>query len=276
MLEFPVAKPLLIEVQICPSLLVKKDRGRPVDPKARPKAFGEVTVASNVPGAELLDENISSEGEGSDDESDAFDSDDDMDLASAPTGTEENMEGLSVANKHDADGDTKEEDEASDDEDGTGQDDSNNDSDELDDDSDMDADTDISDEDEDDDDDDELKESINDSEDEASDQDEDSDEEDKSKGSGSKVEKRKLSDYIGELNAADASLRALKRLATAKKAEVSSDETGKILSDEDFKRIKELKVCEFFMAYISTVFQKATCGKNNFAHILFLDGSWMS
>ena len=274
MLEFPVAKPLLIEVQICPSLLVKKDRGRPVDPKARPKAFGEVTVASNVPGAELLDENISSEGEGSDDESDAFDSDDDMDLASAPTGTEENMEGLSVANKHDADGDTKEEDEASDDEDGTGQDDSNNDSDELDDDSDMDADTDISDEDEDDDD--ELKESINGSEDEASDQDEDSDEEDKSKGSGSKVEKRKLSDYIGVLNAADASLRALKRLATAKKAEVSSDETGKILSDEDFKRIKELKVCEFFMAYISTVFQKATCGKNNFAHILFLDGSWMS
>jgi hypothetical protein len=53
-------------------LLVKKDRGRPVDPKARPKAFGEVTVASDVPGAELLDENISSEGEGSDNESDAF------------------------------------------------------------------------------------------------------------------------------------------------------------------------------------------------------------
>ncbi|KAG0527614.1 hypothetical protein BDA96_06G248200 [Sorghum bicolor] len=225
--------------EICPSLLVKKDRGRPVDPKARPKAFGEVTVASNVPGAELLDENISSEGEGSDDESDAFDSDDEMDLASASPATEENMEGLSVANKHGADGDTKEEDEASDDEDGTGQDDSNNDSDELDDDSDMDADTDMSDEDEDDDD--ELKESINGSEDEASGQDEDSDEEDKSKGSGSKVEKRKLSDYIGELNAADASLRALKRLATAKKAEVSSDETGKILSDEDFKRIKELK-----------------------------------
>jgi protein SDA1 len=256
MLEFPVAKPPLIEVQICPSLLVKKDRGRPVDPKAQPKAFGEVTVASNVPGAELLDENISSEGEGSDNESDAFDSDDEMDLASAPPGTEENMEGLSVANKHGADGDTKEEDEASDDEDGTGQDDSNNDSDELDDDSDMDADTDISDVDEDEDDD-ELKESINGSEDEASDQDEDSDEEDKSKGSGSKVQKRKLSDYIGELNAADASLRALKRLATAKKAEVSSDETGKILSDEDFKHIKELKVCEFWMGNRSAVFHFA-------------------
>jgi len=34
MLEFLIAKPLLIEVQICPSLLVK-DHGRPDDPKAR-------------------------------------------------------------------------------------------------------------------------------------------------------------------------------------------------------------------------------------------------
>ncbi|KAF8750434.1 hypothetical protein HU200_012375 [Digitaria exilis] len=229
--------------EICPSLLVKKVRGRPVDPKARPKAFGEVTVASDVPGAELLDEDMSSEEEGSDEESDAFDSDNEIALPSAPPGTEENMEGSSEANKCDANEDTNEEDEASD-EDGAdeGQDNSDNDSEEvdeeLDDDSDMDADTDMSDEDSDDD---ELKESINGSEDEGSDQDEDTDEEDKSKGSDSKVQKRKLNDYIGELNAADASLRALKRLAGAKKAQVSSDETGKILSDEDFKRIKELK-----------------------------------
>ena len=80
-----------------------KDRGRPDDPKARPKASGEVTVANNVQGAELLDENISSESEDLDD------------------GTEENMEILSDANKHDANEDVKEEDEASD-EDGTGQD----------------------------------------------------------------------------------------------------------------------------------------------------------
>jgi protein SDA1 len=116
---------------------------------------------------------------------------------------------------------------------------------------DVDVDTDISDEDEGDDD--ELKESINGSEDEALDQNEDSEEEDKSKGSGSKAQKRKLNDYIGQLSSADASLRVLKRLATAKKAEVPSDETGKILSDEDFKRIKELKVCGFWMAYRSTV-----------------------
>ena len=261
-MTFLSAKPLFIEVQICPSLLVKKDRGRPVDPKARPKAFGEVTVASDVPGAELLDENISSEGEGSDDESDAFDSDDETALQSAPPGIEENMEG-SDANKPDANEDTNKEDEASDDGTDEGQDSSDNDSDdideELDDDSDVDADTDMSDEDNDDDE--ELKERINGSEDEGSDQDEDSDEGDKSNGSSSKVQKRKLSDYIGELNAADASLRALKRLAGAKKAHVSSDETGKILSDEDFKRIKELKVCEFQMA-------------NSFPIVMFKLQSW--
>ncbi|XP_062226850.1 uncharacterized protein LOC133925049 [Phragmites australis] len=229
--------------EICPSLLVKKDRGRPVDPKAQPKAFGEVTVASDVPGAELLDENISSEGEGSDDESDDFDYDNEVDLPSA-LGTEENIDGSSDTKKLDANEDTKEEDEVSGEDDtDEGQDKSDHNSDEndeeLEDDSDMDGDTDISDEDKDDDD--ELNESILDSEDEGSDQDEDSDEEDKSKGSSSKVQKRKLSDYIGQLNAADASLRALKRFAGAKKVEVSLGEAGKILSDEDFKRIKELK-----------------------------------
>lgn len=72
MLKFLIAKPLLIEVQICPSSLVK-GRGRPDGPKARPRASGEVTVANNVQGAELLDENISSEGKDlDDDKSDAF------------------------------------------------------------------------------------------------------------------------------------------------------------------------------------------------------------
>ena len=56
-----------------------------------------------------------------DDGSDAFGSDDETDLPSAPLGTEENMESLSDANKHDANKeDVKEEDEASE-EDGTGQ-----------------------------------------------------------------------------------------------------------------------------------------------------------
>ncbi|KAG0493178.1 hypothetical protein HPP92_006576 [Vanilla planifolia] len=40
--------------EICPSFLVKKDRGHPIDSKPRPKAFGEVSVANDVPGVELL------------------------------------------------------------------------------------------------------------------------------------------------------------------------------------------------------------------------------
>lgn len=220
--------------EICPSLLVKKDRGRPIDPTARPKAFGETTIASDVPGAELLDEEMSSEG-GSDDESDAFDSDDEEVLPSA-SGTLQSLEGLS--NKLDANEAHKGEEEVSgeqDDAEELDEDDSDEDMDELDDDSDMDGDTDVSDEDD-------AEELNDDSENEDSDQEvEDSDEEDKSKGSGSKVQKRKLSDYIGQLDAADASLRALKKLAGAKKVEASTDEAGRIFGDEDFKRIKELK-----------------------------------
>ena len=125
--------------------------------------------------------------------------------------------------------------------------------DELDDDSDVDGDTDVSDEDED-------EELNDDSENEDSDQEvEDSDEEDKSKGSGSKVQKRKLSDYIGQLDAADASLRALKKLAGAKKAEASTDEAGRIFGDEDFKRIKELKVCEFRIASLLLLYIHSLC-----------------
>ncbi|XP_006653797.3 protein SDA1 homolog [Oryza brachyantha] len=225
--------------EICPSLLVKKDRGRPIDPKARPKAFGEATIATDVPGAELLDEDFSSEGEDSDDESEAFDSNDEKELKSAP-GTK--MEDLSEANKLDTDEGMKEEDQLSGDEDDTeevdeDQDISDNDSeddDELEHDSDLDEENDVSDDDE------ELNENLSDS-DEGSDQDGGSDQDDKSKDSSCKANKRKLSDYIGQLNAADASLRALKKLAGVKKAESSCDEAGKILSDEDFKRIKELK-----------------------------------
>ncbi|KAI3858251.1 hypothetical protein MKX03_001052 [Papaver bracteatum] len=40
--------------EVCPSWLVKKDRGRPSNPKAQPKAFTEVNIASNVSGLELL------------------------------------------------------------------------------------------------------------------------------------------------------------------------------------------------------------------------------
>ncbi|THG19265.1 hypothetical protein TEA_004520 [Camellia sinensis var. sinensis] len=59
-------------------------------------------------------------------------------------------------------------------------------------------------------------------------------------GKESKAQKRKFSDFDGQLNAADTSLRALKRLAGAKKQDASSDPTDGILSNEDFQRIKEL------------------------------------
>ena len=67
---------------------------------------------------------IFQEWEDLDDDSDAFGSDDETDLPSAPLGKEENMESLSDANKHDANEDVKEEVEASDEYD-TGQDVSN-------------------------------------------------------------------------------------------------------------------------------------------------------
>jgi protein SDA1 len=220
-------------------LLVKKDRGRPINPTARPKAFGETTIATDVPGAELLAEDISLEG--SDDESDAFDSDDEEVLPC----TNDIQQSLKVSsNKLETHEDHKGEEEVSGEQDDTeevDEDDSDDNMDDIEDDSDMDGGTDVSDED----DDEELN---DDSENEDSDQAEDSDEEDKSKSSSSKVQKRKLSDYIGQLDAADASLRTLKRLAGAKKAETSmdsTDEAGRIFSDEDFKLIRERKVYKF-------------------------------
>ncbi|KAF3780447.1 SDA1-like protein [Nymphaea thermarum] len=63
--------------QLCPALLSKKDRGRSSDPKARPKAFGEVKVSHDVPGADLLLEyqQRSKPSDGSDVDEDGFISD---------------------------------------------------------------------------------------------------------------------------------------------------------------------------------------------------------
>ncbi|KAI7727327.1 hypothetical protein M8C21_027599 [Ambrosia artemisiifolia] len=61
--------------EICPSLLVKKDRGRPIDPKAKPKAFGEVTIPSDVPGADLLQDDVGDDVSNSSDMDDHFNDD---------------------------------------------------------------------------------------------------------------------------------------------------------------------------------------------------------
>ncbi|XVF28616.1 hypothetical protein REPUB_Repub15cG0045400 [Reevesia pubescens] len=181
--------------EVCPSLLVKKDSGRPVDPKARPKAYGEVNVLSNVPDIELLEHEDEIDGNGGSEDEDILD--------------EKENENDSI------------------DEDGS----------------------DIGDESEED----------NDDEDKIETEELEAEEEDDyeevsgfsrpgdNAGDGvnedqnSKARKRKLSDFEGQLFAADTSLRALKRLAEAKMIRATSDSTDGILSDEHFQRINGLE-----------------------------------
>lgn len=64
-----------------------------------------------------------------------------------------------------------------------------------------------------------------------------------SRGSGRiRGQKRKFVDFDDQLDSINQSLRSLKRLAGAKLENDASDETDGILSNEDFQRIKELKV----------------------------------
>lgn len=188
--------------EICPSLLIKKDRGRPTDPKAKPKAFGEVTIPADVPGAELLrdDDNTDDVSNASDDVSGVSDDD----ISTHDGGSEFNSE-IGDEDDDDDDDDTQmgseEEDEVSEDE----------------------NDDDLSS-----DDDDDVKSidgmSID------------------SKGSEkARGQKRKFVDFHIELESGDQSLRALKRLAGAKLGNAALDATDGILSNEDFQRIKELK-----------------------------------
>ncbi|XP_026381898.1 protein SDA1 homolog isoform X1 [Papaver somniferum] len=178
--------------EVCPSLLVKKDRGRPTNPKARPKAFGEVNIASNVSGLELLqnDDGEDEENDGGDSDSSMFDNDEEeateiTDNAHAQLSDEDETEESDAGLDGDNESGQSEEEE-SDSEDGDG--------------------------------------------------DEDEEQEYNKR-------KRKLSDYAGELNA-DTSLRALKRIAESTREFESSVLADGILSNEDFKRIKELKAKE--------------------------------
>ncbi|KAL7093826.1 hypothetical protein ACP275_11G063500 [Erythranthe tilingii] len=186
--------------EICPSLLVKKDRGRPSNPKARPKAFGEVHVDSNIPDAELLEED---DGASSDDDIDGQrddvttdgDNQDDDDVHNIEEDGSDEIDGDDSDLEMDGGDGNTEEDEASD------EDDYNSDV------------------------------SVEEENEEGSDE-EEIDE--------SKTKKRKFSTFEGQLNAADNSLRALKKLA-GENGNVSSSASDGILSNEDFQRIKELK-----------------------------------
>lgn len=222
--------------QVCPSLLIKKDRGRPINPKARPKAFGEVDVSSNVSGVELLQEDNEENEEdvGSDDanENEFGSSDNDSQNGTeigsidrdAYSGSDdsENESGSSSGSENDFDLhsesmlDMPEENELSDDEDATNF---------------SDDETDVS--------------EVNSDEENL----EDSNHSQKASAKSvmdsdgvkhSKAKKRKFSDFDEELNAASKSLRALKKLA-GEKEPGSVDLDDCILSNEDFKRIRELK-----------------------------------
>ena len=62
----------------------------------------------------------------------------------------------------------------------------------------------------------------------------------------SKGKKRKFSDFDDQLNSANKSLRALKKLAGAKTEHSLANIDDGILSNEDFQRINEREVCCFF------------------------------
>ncbi|GLT94661.1 hypothetical protein SLE2022_123900 [Rubroshorea leprosula] len=214
--------------QVCPSLLVKKDRGRPIDPKARPRAFGEANVLTNVPGAELLQQDIKNDDSEDGDDSDeitSMNSDDDLDenenFASSDDELEDQLHGYNNEGKDD---DLVEEEEEDDDDDENEDDsDISLDADEEEEDGSVDA------------------EEVEAKEDEEHETNDNAIEDGGQELTKSKARKRKISDFDGQLVAADTSLRALKRLAEAKLGGPTSDSTDGILSNEDFQRIKELK-----------------------------------
>ncbi|CAF2115586.1 unnamed protein product [Brassica oleracea] len=207
--------------EINPSLLVKKDRGRPGGPVAKPKQFGEVNVFSDVPNVELLQE--------SDHESDSDEDDDDVELPGSDDVDQEELVPDDCGNEDEAEEDSD--------------DDMNNTED------DSDVDTSIAgDEEEDMNDSDEAE---TDSENEEMESEEDDDDDDgeasdsSAEDSGSKEKangkKRKMVDFDANLLSADTSLRALKRFAEAKSEQPSLDENDGILSNEDFRKIKDLQ-----------------------------------
>lgn len=219
--------------EICPSLLVKKDRGRPTHPKARPKAYGEVNVLSNVPGVELLDQDVE-DSDDMDEPASSNSNDDHGHELVASSGDEADQK-----SPHDSGSEDVKDDLVAEGEDGDNSiDDSDSDV-SIDDDDDEDEEAEESDQGVEDSSEEELEEF---GEDDEMEQTEDRETKDgESSLKDSKARKRKLSDFDRQLVAADSSLRALKKLAGATLVTTSSDSTDGILSNEDFRKIKEMK-----------------------------------
>ncbi|KAK7306187.1 hypothetical protein VNO77_44113 [Canavalia gladiata] len=207
--------------EVFPSLLIKKDRGRPIDPKDTPKAYGETNVAADFPGDKLLqiidNDDLHESGSDNDQENDQMSIDDDDDEAKDDDVLSE-----------DEDEDEDEDERSSDYKSGISDadDDVEDNEDDLEDNEQADAeDGDVSEHEEDDDllsfSDDgsvETKRTLKDS-----------------------AKKRRFTDFSGQLTAADTSLRALKKLAGTKMGDALLDSKDEIVSDEDFQRIIEPK-----------------------------------
>ncbi|XWS22708.1 hypothetical protein CRYUN_Cryun29cG0059200 [Craigia yunnanensis] len=210
--------------EVCPSLLVKKDRGRPVDPKARPRAYGEVNVLSNVPDIELLEHENEINGNG----------DENSDGAASISSDDGNENSDDEESQYTADDGSEDEDIVDEDEENDSIDEDESDIDDYDDEEDNDNEDKVETE--------EVEAEENDDY-EVTDSSRPGDGagDDENEDKKSKARKRKLSDFEGQLIAADTSLRALKRLAEANMSRALSDSTDGILSNEHFRRIKELK-----------------------------------
>ena len=212
-------------IQICPSLLIKKDRGRPTNPKAKPKAYGEVSVLSSVPGVELLEEDDGNEdSDDADEHSFSGTDDDDLDRDEMVASSDDDDDQMDNSDSGSEDDGIEEDAVVAEDEDG--------------DDSIDDTDSDVNGSEDDDDDEDEEEEEN---------EEEESDNDDaECSGNGvkdNKSKKRKFANFDKQLNHAESSLRALKRLAKENIEPTSLDSADGFLSNEDFQRIKELKVC---------------------------------
>lgn len=227
--------------ELCPSMLVKKDRGRPSDPTARPKAYGEVSVASAVPGVELLqnddDDDEDDDNIGSDEDIDTEDSDDGGSVGidnSVSNGsddenaTSDDEETHASTDDNECDDQSLEGDSVHGEDSSSGEDFDEVSSDEVDEDEDAKADCG--------DDNVEVHDEVN-----TISETNSAEEKTGSRVKISETRKRKFTDLDGQINAAETSLRALKKLAETKLSQPPPDSADGILSNEDFHRIKQLK-----------------------------------
>lgn len=186
---------------------------------ARPKEYGEVNVATGIPGAELLQEDEEISDGDSDLEGNCSNSSDEVEKNDAEDDVDDDADQISDSDNEDDTIDeigAEFEDDDEDENRTTNGDDCSDDDDRSDD-------------------------NVSDSDDLESCSSSDSDTSDVEGDDRTGTRKRKFTDFDQQLDTAKVSLRALKKL-TAAKFENSPETDDCILSNEDFQRIKELQV----------------------------------